>query len=171
MADKSIKRIKTSYYMVAFVVPLALFLIGKSTYNYFYSDVLWQRIAAFILALICGGFFAFFIQALQQIFTKKPAIHISKEGIHDDVSMARVGLIPWSDITKTEIKDNAGAPHLFIYVKDHTKYIDKKSWFKKGMLNQMAKDSGSPIAINLKLIEGSGKELQKTIQSRMRGRR
>jgi len=109
----------------------------------------------------------FFINALIQNKRKGPAIIINENGIVDDVSMARAGLIEWNTIKKVEIIKSAGSPHLFIFVRNQDQYINSLNSFKKRVLMQLMKDKGSPIAINLGLIEIDGRKLLDHINQRL----
>ena len=60
---------------------------------------------------------------------------------------------------KFEILKSSGHQHLFVFVKQPEKYIQNVKGFKKGMVNQLFKDNGSPIAIDLRRIKYDAKEL------------
>ena len=90
---------------------------------------------------------------------KEFALEINKNGIIDNISMAKAGLINWENIEKFEILKSSGHQHLFVFVKQPEKYIQNVKGFKKGMVNQLFKDNGSPIAIDLRRIKYDAKEL------------
>ena len=113
---------------------------------------------------------AFIINAILQLRIRKPAIIINDKGLEDNVSIAKAGFIDWKNITGCFVAKMSGVDQLFIMVKDHSEIMAKQAKFKKGMLSVPIQDHGTPIAIDLKLLNYSAEKLQKIIMKRKKGK-
>lgn len=98
------------------------------------------------------------------VFSKEPGILINNDGVTDNVSLAKAGLIPWNEINKFEIHRTGNAPHLFIFVRNTSKYKEKHGSFKQRMLEQLEQDKGTPILLNLKLLKCEPDSLQNLLE-------
>jgi len=96
---------------------------------------------------------------------------INQRGMIDNVSMANAGFIDWKEITGCFIAKMSGVDQLFISVKDHTSILSKQNPIKKGLLSVPISDHGTPIAIDLKLLNYSPQKLQKIILSKKKGKK
>jgi len=97
--------------------------------------------------------------ALRHIFSKKPALVVSEDGLIDNISQAKAGLIPWTNIHKTEIKKYMKRDHLLIYL------IEPKSVLhgNKRLAEIMLEEIGTPIAVSLELLKDDPTQLKKAI--------
>jgi hypothetical protein len=115
----------------------------------------------FLLAVVYG------LSQYRKLLNRKSSLIISDQGIFDNVNFISVGLVPWSDIRKVEIKKVLGSQTFInVYVKDDKKYIDRNESFayKKAMqYNQRI--YGTPIGIQLSGFTHNRTEIKKLIES------
>jgi len=152
-SEKVISRNKKPFNKLLYITPIAFIASGRSALNNFESNQNWRLALSFLLFLFCGLIVIFFINAIKQQTKNTPALIISSKGIIDNISIANAGMINWNEIVKFEILKSAGHPHLFIFVKETDKFIMDQPWLKKGMITQLSKDKGSPIAIDLNQVK------------------
>jgi hypothetical protein len=154
-----IDRNNKQFNKLLYLAPLAFLVATKSAYNNFATGDNFRVGIAFIIILFCILMIVFFLNAIKQSNNKEFALKINEKGIIDNISMAKPGLINWENIEKFEILKSSGHQHLFVFVKQPEKYIQNVKGFKKGMVNQLFKDKGSPIAIDLRRIKYDANEL------------
>ena len=114
---------------------------------------------SFTFILCLGAMLYFTIKLLD----KKPALIINQKGIVDNISMAKAGFIPWKNINGCLIGKLSGVDQLMIKVKDHHAIMDKQSSLRKSMLQVPIQDHGTPVAINVKLLDYNAEKLVKVI--------
>lgn len=110
---------------------------------------------------LCLGAMIYF---LIKYLDKKPALVINQKGIIDNISMAKAGFIPWSNINGCLIGKLSGVDQLMIKVKDHKSIMEQQSSLRKSMLQVPIQDHGTPIAINVKLLDYNPEKLLKVIK-------
>ncbi len=159
MLEKIVLRDKRPFNKLLYLIPISIFPMGKTALKNFESNETWRIGLSVFLFLFCGLMLLFFINAIKQSKKTIPALIIDDSGVTDNISIANVGKINWEEILRFEILKSAGHPHLFIFVKDSDKFIKNKSWYIKGMITQLNKDKGSPIAIDLNQVKIDSKEL------------
>lgn len=164
MTEKIILRNKKPFNKLLYLIPIVFFPIGKMALENFESDETWRIGLSFLLFLFCGLILLFFLKAIKQSKRTLPALIINDTGITDNISIANVGKIYWDEILRFEILKSAGHPHLFIFVENSKKFLKNKSWFVKGLMTQLNKDKGSPIAIDLNQIKIDSKELLEILE-------
>lgn len=104
-----------------------------------------------------------FVRVLIRAFDKTPAFLLNKDGIVDNASLAKAGLIPWDQILSGEVKDYAGTSQFILKIKDPGKYINDLKYINKKMAAQMIQDEGSPIIVNTRFIKYSAEKLVEVV--------
>ncbi|GAA4765704.1 MULTISPECIES: STM3941 family protein [Flavobacterium] len=155
----NIPRNKKSFNKLLLLIPLTFIPVVRVAIKNTETNI----IISILLFLYCILMILFFINALKKTNKTSPALIINNDGLIDNISLANAGLITWNEITNFEVLKSGGSPHLFIFVKNPEKFIKNKPWFTKGMVTQMNKDKGSPIAIDLNQIDINPKELLETL--------
>ena len=72
------------------------------------------------------------------------------------------------NISGCEVKKFTRSPHLIIHLKDYTDYMESLSGFKKRMVEVKVKDLGTPIALNLDLVDYDQTEIVSYIEHGLR---
>lgn len=102
---------------------------------------------------LCG------LYALIKLFDKKPGLVFSNSGIVDNASGVSAGLIPWSEVTGSEIFEVQKQKMLIIKVRNPQKYIERGGLLKRAMNKANYKMCGSPIAISSNALKINFSEL------------
>jgi hypothetical protein len=106
----------------------------------------------------------------KKLLRKEPGLVISEEGIYDNTSVFRFGLIPWSDIS--EIYEGAipapiASKQYFVTVglEDPGKYIARESnILKRKLLEANTKGYGSPIHISTNGLKVNHNDLMELVK-------
>ncbi len=161
MEDKiKINRNTGDYGKLIFVAPVAVYFATRSGYHNILTRNSIRLLLGVALLLFALLMIVFFVNAIKELRKGKiPALIVDKFGITDNISMANTGLISWNEIEKFEFLQNSGQPNIFIFVKDNKRILKNSPRFRRGMLKQLHKDKGSPIAINLKHVDMNYDEL------------
>ncbi|MGC4103791.1 STM3941 family protein [Ferruginibacter sp.] len=135
-------------------------IASQKTGNRSFGDLLLQFIAWGGIAL---GLFCVYIYP-KQLFNKKPGLVISEEGIYDNITAAKFGLILWPDIEaifETAFPLQASTQYFItISLFDPEKYIARqKNTLKRKLLLANAKKYGSPVCISVHELNISHTEL------------
>ena len=94
---------------------------------------------------------------------RKPAIIINHEGIIDQSTYIKAGLVKWDEIEDIDFVSFGGQTYLGIYTSDPDLIINRSNSFKK-MLNQMNKGLlATQVNIPVKILDCSMDELTNTI--------
>jgi hypothetical protein len=105
----------------------------------------------------------------QKLFDKGPGLVIDEEGIYDNTSAFKFGLIPWSDISEIferSIQASITSKQHFVTIGlvDPDKYISReKNTLKRKLLETSAKSYGSPIHISTNGLKTNHHDLFKLI--------
>ncbi|RYD74042.1 MAG: hypothetical protein EOP53_19030 [Sphingobacteriales bacterium] len=105
----------------------------------------------------------------KKLFDKKPGLIISEEGVCDNTSAFRFGLIPWSDIVEIyeySMQASIASKQYFttIVLVDPDKYISReKNTIKRRLLNVNLKSYGSPVHISTNGLATNHTELLKLL--------
>lgn len=107
----------------------------------------------------------------RKLFDKNPGLVLSEQGIFDNTSAFKFGLIPWSDISRIyekTIQASIASKQHFVTIGliDPDKYISReKNILKKWLLKVNAKGYGSPIHISTNGLKTNHKVLLNLIAS------
>ncbi len=165
MKTITVARNNAVYQTLLLLSPIALFFGVRNTWRLFQATVfdwpwlmIWGGLAALSLYLI--------IFCIQRLRVQLPALQISRMGVEDHISMAKPGLIPWSNIQGSALVPYTGSEHLVIYLKDPEPIIKSLPFLQQKMARQMMEDIETPIAINPRLIRFDVKKLSQTINQK-----
>ena len=159
MPELLIKRKKSSYYLVVVTYTIVLFLTIRSLINNLkVTDRDRTLIILLLVVFIALGTF-FFINAIIQILKRSPALIINDTGIVENLTLAEAGFIRWENISHCELKKYTGSPHLVIYLKEFSAIMEKLNVVRKKLTEVKVRDLGTPVAINLKLLDFNSNEL------------
>ena len=136
---------------------LAYTLLQKETFS------LLILVCLSILTVVLG---CIFVTAIFNLLNNKPAMIINQKGVTDNISMAKAGFIPWNNINGCFIGKLSGVDQLMIKLKNYEPIMDMQKGYRKGMLKVPIEDHGTPIAINIKLLDYNVERLKKMIISK-----
>ena len=169
MKEIIVPRNNSVYQTLLMLCPIALFFAVRSFYNNYYtsSPTWWILLLLGALIILCTYFF---LNSLQKVRTGQAALRLNKAGLEDNISMAKPGLVDWSNIKGSAIVKYTGSDHLLIYLKDPSPVLAPLNFFQNKMALQMIEDVGTPIAINPKLIRYDVKKLAELINRKAKRR-
>jgi len=171
MKEIVIPQKSSAFYKILISLTIPSIFLGYIIYRYFIGVSKLNIYFIFFCAISFMICLLMIINTLIKIANKKPAMIINQRGMIDNVSMANAGFIDWKEITGCFIAKMSGVDQLFISVKDHTSILSKQNPIKKGLLSVPISDHGTPIAIDLKLLNYSPQKLQKIILSKKKGKK
>jgi hypothetical protein len=99
-------------------------------------------LAAIIFAGLCA------ILGARKLFDRRPGLRFTTAGIVDNASGVAVGLVPWSDITGTEIYRVSRTRMLVVKVTDPEKYIAVGGAMRRSVNRMNFNMCGSPIVLS-----------------------
>ena len=170
MKEIIIPQKSTAFLKILFSLTIPILFLSYVFFNYFSGDLSLNIYLLFLCAMVFFICVLMLINTLIKIVNKKPALVLNQKGIIDHVSMANAGFIEWREITGCFIAKMSGVDQLFISVKDHQSILSKQNPIRKGLLSVPIEDHGTPIAIDLKLLNYSPQKLQKIISSMKKGK-
>lgn len=117
-----------------------------------------------ILAILVFGLcFLYYVKALVK---REPAFMITKEGIIDNSSYIRAGLVNWEEIEAIEFLDFSGQVFLGIFTYNRELVINRSSGIKR-VFNRLNKGLlPSQVNMPFKNLDCSAEELMNAIQER-----
>jgi hypothetical protein len=101
----------------------------------------------------------------KMLFDSAPGLIISEEGLYENTSIFKFGLIPWSDIAAIDTRSMqvsfAAKQHFItIYLDDPGKYIEReKNIIKRKLLAANTRSYGSPVHISTNGLKMNHQEL------------
>jgi hypothetical protein len=119
-------------------------------------------------ATIMGALGIYFFT--KKLFQAEPGFVLSEEGIYDNTSAFKFGLIPWSDISSIyegSVQASIASKQYFVTVglEDPEKYIAREpNSIKRKLLLANAKGYGSPVHISTNGLKVDHKELLELVQ-------
>lgn len=170
MKEIIITRNNSVYQTLVLLAPIGLFFAAKAAWQQYQLPVMawgWLLLYVFLTALALY----LIVFSFLKIRDSKSALRISRAGIEDHISMAKPGLIPWSNIAGSAIVKYTGSDHLIIYVKDAQSIVAPLSFLQQKMAQQMIEDVETPIVINPKLIRYDVAKLNQLINQKSPRRR
>lgn len=128
-------------------------------------------IVYFIILSIFG--FWLLYKGLTDIFSNKPALIISKEGIVDNISYTRTGLIPWGNVVGAKVEAvnitwfRPKKKHLIIELKSSSIILNKVNKLKRRAMTRAIKKTGSPVAIYIGWIDFDAEKIAPMINKKV----
>ncbi len=170
MKTITVARNNAVYQTLLLLSPIALFFGVRNTWRLFQATALdwpwlmiWGGLGALALCLL--------LFCIQRLRVTLPAMQITRAGVEDHISMAKPGLIPWSNIRGSALVPYTGSEHLVIYVKDPEPIIASLGFLQQKMARQMVEDVDTPIVINPKLLRYKAAALRDMINKKSGRRR
>lgn len=148
------------------MVGLWMIITNPQTSNPVFNNIILKTLAFYGSTLV-GLFGIYFFT--KKLFDKKPGIVISEQGIYDNTSAFKFGLIPWSDISEiydSSIQASIASKQYFVTIGliDPDKYITRETnVVKRKLLAINAKSYGSPIHISTNGLMTNHKDLLKLV--------
>lgn len=163
------KLTKLLFFSVLFLAGgLWMIVTNPQTSNPVFNSPIVKGLASYG-STIMGLFGIYFFS--RKLFDKKPGLILSEQGIYDNVSAFKFGLIPWSDISQVyerSVQASIASKQHFITIGlvDPDKYISRETNFlKKKLLQANAKSYGSPIHISVNGLKTNHNELLQLVHS------
>jgi hypothetical protein len=161
------KLAKLLFFCVLFlVVGLWLVTADLEGGNPFFNNPITKAIAGYggILLGLLGMFFI-----TQKLFAKGPGLVLTDQGIYDNSSAFKFGLIPWSDITDIHeyIQEAGFSKQYFVTIRltDPHKFIAQEtSAWKRKLLKMNAENYGSPVHISTNGLKIKHAELLRLVR-------
>ncbi len=128
------------------------------------------KILASYGAIIMGALGIYYVT--KKLFDKGPGLVIDEDGIYDNTSAFKFGLIPWSDISQVyerSIQASVASKQYFVTIAlvDPGKYISRETnVLKRKLLEANAKSYGSPVHISTNGLKTNHQNLFKLISER-----
>jgi hypothetical protein len=110
---------------------------------------------------------AIIANSIRQLFRASPALLITDEGMVDYISPAKMGLIPWSNVTDAEIRQYRGYPHLLVSITNNQQAIDSAHFINKFLIKQTIKKTGAAIIINCAMLDYDREQLLDEIMDKL----
>lgn len=161
----SINRNKLTHFMLIALSLLALFSYLKDVPKYISGEFILSIPLAIVLGLFSIFMIIFLVRSIKVVFDSSPALIINQDGIIDNVSYAKAGLITWNEIESVSVKKFNRREHLVLEVIDPQKFIETASGIKRSMLEQSMNKCASPISINSRELNIDITSLKVTIES------
>ncbi|MCS3797534.1 STM3941 family protein [Niastella sp. OAS944] len=158
------KLTKLLFFSILFLAGGAWMIIANpQVSNPIFNNAFVKALAAYG-SLIMGVFGIYFFS--KKLFDKKPGLIINEQGIYDNSSAFRFGLVPWSDILQVYERTVQKQHFVTIGLVDPEKYISRETnIFKKKLLQVNLKSYGSPIHISTNGLKTNHKDLLNLINS------
>lgn len=147
-------------------VGLWMIITNPQISNPVFNNIIIKTLA-FYGSTIMGLFGIYFFT--KKLLDKNPGIIISDQGIYDNTSAFKFGLIPWSDISAiydSSIQTSIAAKQYFVTIalQDPEKYINRENNFlKRKLLVANARSYGSPVHISTNGLMTNHTELLKIV--------
>jgi hypothetical protein len=157
------KLIKLLLFSLIFLaVGLWIISTNPKSNNPVFDDIVIKTVASYgatIMGLLGIYFFS------KKLMDKNPGIILDNEGIYDNTSAFNFGFIPWNDISgvhERTVQISMASKQHFVTIGliNPEKYIDaEKNTLKRKLLQQNAKNYGSPVHISTNGLKTTHKEL------------
>ncbi len=157
------------HYRVLLSGGVSLFLIGRSLLSRLDGDR--SLIAIGILLFIGTVMLLLLINSIRALLDKRPALIVDAQGVHDFVSSARPGLIPWSNIKEVAAKRLSGTDVIAVMLHDDAGILENVSGFRRSLTENSLKRTGSPIALPVKFMDARQDELLRVLSEGLQQKR
>ena len=146
------------------IAGLWMIISNPQTSNPVFNNTIIKIVAAYG-ATVMGGLGIYFYT--KKLFDKKPGLILSAEGVYENTTAFKFGLIPWTDISgiyERSVQASIASKQHFVTVAlfNSDKYISRTSNFlKRKLLEANTKSYGSPIHISANGLKINHKDLLK----------
>lgn len=163
------KLLKLLLFSVLFLIAgLWIILKNPQVSNPVFNNSVMKTLASYG-GVIMGVLGIYFFS--RQLFDKNPGLVLTDQGIYDNTSAFKVGLIPWSDVShiyESTVQASIASKQRFITIglTEPQKYIAKETnGLKRKLLQANAKRYGSPIHISTNALKTKHNELMQLFTS------
>lgn len=163
----TVKMDKRYFRNMALLYPVILWLGGRKAYAAATAGTDWISMNFWLLVTLV--FFVFFVRTMRKWLDPKPGLIIAKNGLTDNASIVKAGLLAWTDVKSARYDDYAGAKQLMIDIRNPESYTKHLKYLNGKIADQMITDEGTPIIINDKFIRYDCNELVQIINKYARG--
>lgn len=167
MVPRVIARRKGQHFRLLASGAVSLFFVARALINRMNGDR--SAIAILLLLFIGTVMLLLIVSALRMLLDRRPALVIDPTGVHDFISSARPGLLPWANIHAAEIKRLSGADVIVLKLRDDQPIREAVSGTRKVLVEHSVKQVGSPIALPVKFMDADRDEILLTIKSGISG--
>lgn len=87
------------------------------------------------------------------LVVRRPAVVLTPDGLDDRASGSAAGLVPWSEITGTEVIAMGRQPMLAVHVSDPAAVLARQGRAARGLMRQNAKLTGSVVTLPLATVD------------------
>jgi len=143
---------------VAYILFYTYNQLQASTFGDWYSIVL-------VVFLVINTIVIY--NALTQIAKRTPALIINDEGVIDNASIAKMGLIKWEEIADCELKKYRGYLHLLLVLHDNQRALIYASNFNEAIIKIAIKEVGAGVFINCDTLDYDRRMLVEAIQQKL----
>lgn len=157
------KLVKLLFFSICFFAAgLWMIITNPQTKNIVFNNPIIKVIASYG-SLIMGLLGIYFFT--KKLFDKKPGLILSEEGIIDNTSVFKFGLIPWSDISgiyEKTVQVSIASKQYFVTIEliNPNDYISKETnTIKRKLLIANSNNYGSPIHISTNSLKTNHKDL------------
>lgn len=127
------------------------------SYSFIYNNKETIRVIGIVSTLFFAITFIFY---LKKIFKKKIALIIDKNGVTDNLSPYKIGLIKWNNIENIQIESFHSKKLIVIRVKNPNDYLKKVgNFFLRYLMKKNIEVYNAPITISSNLLEYKTEEL------------
>jgi len=145
-----IKRNRRQQWQMLIIGPFAIYTMVNAMVNMTSKGFMYYMLLIFSSLVLL-----FFFNAIRQILNRKPALIIDAQGMTDNISIANVGFIPWTNIFKCELKTYMRREHLLVFMKEG----ENISTGSKKMLEIFERDLGTAVALPVDAMKIKSEEL------------
>ncbi len=135
-----------------------VFQIRAPQFNHWYTLLLVAAVAICCLVVY---------KALKQIANKMPALIITNEGLVDQASPLKVGLIKWDEIVECKLKQYNGYLQLMLTLDDNSRVEALASGKQQKYLSKVLRVNNAAVIINTEQLNCKPKELLELIDDQI----
>jgi hypothetical protein len=158
------KLIKNAFLSCVLVALSAWMLLMKKTEGNSFIYIPAVRYTAGIAGILFFGVAT--VIHLRKLGETEPGVIINEEGITDNSSALKVGMIPWKDVSGLKAAKVMRQQFLMVVVNNPDEYIARQpSAFKRKSMEYNLRQYGSPIALNAVALDCNLQELAVHVES------
>ena len=163
MTEHIVKRKKGRIYFALGSGVFTIFIFAPKISALMQHEMSDWTIGSYLLLLFLGWVGMIMVNAIRQLANSAPMVLINKEGITDNITHARMGLVRWEHITGCEVKQFQRSEHLVIYLHELATKPNYANGFRERVSTMVAEQLGSPLAIRMKELDANAHELKEKI--------
>lgn len=162
----TIPRRKFLHYRNLLLSSAAVLYLGLKLFNRWHTAPMYDWYNVFLLLFLVVNVIII-ANSIRQLFKTGPALLVTDEGLIDYISPARMGLIPWADVTDAEIRRYRGYPHLLVSITNNQQAIANAHFINKMLIKQTIKKTGAAVPVNCAMLDFDREELLDEIMDKL----